>query len=138
MNQSVGDTIGPGAVIRILRSIPLAVEIAREMEQVCPEAYIINYTNPEGAQCLAIQKYSRIQSFGLCHGTPDTAAALAAKVFGVDPSRFAYEAAGVNHLTWFTKMEIDGQDVYPLLQKRLDETGYGRFEQISQKFKISF
>ena len=132
VNQSVGDTIGPGAVIRILRSIPLALEIAHEMERVCPEAYIINYTNPEGAQCLAIQKYSKIKSFGLCHGTPDTAQALAEKVFRVDPSRFAYEAAGVNHLTWFTRMEIDGRDAYPDLQRCLDETGYGRFEQISQ------
>lgn len=132
VNQSVGDTIGPGAVIRVMRSIPLALEIAHEMEKVCPEAYIINYTNPEGAQCLAIQKYSKIKSFGLCHGTPDTAADLARKVFGVDPGRFSYEAAGVNHLTWFTRMEIDGRDVYPELQQRLTETGYGSFEQISQ------
>ena len=132
VNQSVGDTIGPGAVIRVLRSIPLALEIAHEMERVCPEAYIINYTNPEGAQCLAIQKYSKIRSFGLCHGTPDTARDLAEKVFHVDPARFHYEAAGINHITWFTRMEIDGEDVYPILQQKLDETGYGKFEQISQ------
>ena len=132
VNQSVGDTIGPGAVIRILRSIPLCLEIAHEMERVCPEAYIINYTNPEGAQCLAIQKYSSIRSFGLCHGTPDTARDLAEKVFRVDPIRFAYEAAGVNHLTWFTRMEIDGQDVYPRLWDALAETGYGDREQISR------
>ena len=133
VNQSVGDTIGPGAVIRVMRSIPLALEIAHEMEKVCPEAYIINYTNPEGAQCLAIQKYSKIKSFGLCHGTPDTARDLATKVFKVDPERFSYEAAGINHITWFTKMEIDGKDVYPELQRHLDETGYGKFEQISQE-----
>lgn len=132
VNQSVGDTIGPGAAIRILRSIPLALDIAHAMESACPEAYIVNYTNPEGAQCLAIQKYSKIRSFGLCHGTPDTAEALATKVFGVSPERFAYEAAGVNHLTWFTRMEIDGEDVYPKLWQRLEETGYGRFEQISR------
>ena len=132
VNQSVGDTIGPGAVIRILRSIPFALEIAHEMERVCPEAYIINYTNPEGAQCLAIQKYSKIRCFGLCHGTPDTASALAGKVFGVDAGRFAYEAAGVNHLTWFTRMEIDGTDVYPLLMDKLAVTGYGNQEQISR------
>ena len=131
VNQSVGDTIGPGAVIRVMRSIPLAVEIAREMEKVCPEAYIINYTNPEGAQCLAIQKYSKIRSFGLCHGTPNTAAMLARDVFHVEPEKFHYEAAGVNHLTWFTRMEIDGKDVYPELKQRLDETGVGKSEQIS-------
>ena len=132
VNQSVGDTIGPGAVIRILRSIPLALDIAHEMERVCPDAWIINYTNPEGAQCLAIQKYSRIRSFGLCHGTPDTAQALADKVFGVSIDRLAWDAAGVNHLTWFTQLRIDGEDVYPKLWQKLGESGYGDFEQISR------
>jgi len=129
--QSVGDTIGPGAMIRILRHIPVAVEIAREMEKVCPDAYIINYTNPEGAQCLAIQKFSKIKTFGLCHGTPDTARDLAQKVFGVEESRFSYEAAGVNHLTWFTAMQIDGVDVYPQLAERLKNTEFGQREQVS-------
>lgn len=131
VNQSVGDTIGPGAAIRILRSIPLALEIAHEMERVCPDAYIVNYTNPEGAQCLAIQKYSKIKSFGLCHGTPDTARDLAEKVFGVPAEALCYEAAGVNHLTWFTRLSIDGRDAYPELRDRLTETGYARKEPVS-------
>jgi len=129
--QSVGDTIGPGGIIRILRSIPLALEITRKMEDVCPEAYIINYTNPEGAQCFAIQEYSKIRCFGLCHGTPDTAQELAKDVFKVEPDRFRYEAAGVNHLTWFTKMTIDGEDVYPRLEGALAESGYAQKEPIS-------
>ena len=129
--QSVGDTIGPGAMIRILRSIPLALEIAGEMEKVCPEAYIINYTNPEGAQCLAIQKFTKIRSFGLCHGTPGIAKELAEKVYQVESQRLSYEAAGVNHLTWFTRLEIDGRDVYPELRDRLTETGYALEEPVS-------
>jgi len=129
--QSVGDTIGPGGMIRIMRSIPLALEIAHKMEEVCPEAYIINYTNPEGAQCFAIQEYSEIRCFGLCHGTPDTAHELANDVFKVEPARFRYEAAGVNHLTWFTKMTIDGEDVYPALKRALAESGYAKKEPIS-------
>lgn len=132
VNQSVGDTIGPGAMVRILRSIPVALEIAHEMEKVCPHAYIINYTNPEGAQCLAIQKYTKIHNFGLCHGTPDTANLLADRVFKVDRSRFTYEAAGVNHLTWFTKMAIDGVDVYPKLWDALEESGFGDEEPVSR------
>ncbi len=129
--QSVGDTIGPGGIIRILRTIPFTLEIAREMERVCPDAYIINYANPEGAQCLAIQKYSGIKSFGLCHGTPDTARDLAEKVFKVDADRLAYEAAGVNHLTWFTGLRIDGRDVYPELRQALKASGYDKKEPIS-------
>jgi len=129
--QSVGDTIGPGGMIRIMRSIPLALEIAREMEKKCPEAYIINYTNPEGAQCFAIQEYSKIRCFGLCHGTPDTALMLAEEVFNVEPDRFRYEAAGVNHLTWFTKMTIDGRDAYPRLHDALVKSGFALREPIS-------
>ena len=129
--QSVGDTIGPGGMIRIMRSIPVALDIARKMEEVCPDAYIINYTNPEGAQCLAIQNYSAIKCFGLCHGTPDTARTLAEKVFMVDPDRFRYEAAGVNHLTWLTKMTIDGKDVYPELGGALAASGFDKKEPIS-------
>jgi alpha-galactosidase len=131
VNQSVGDTIGPGAVIRILRTIPFTMQVVHEMERVCPNAYAINYVNPEGAQCLTIQKHSCIRAFGLCHGTPDTARVLAVNVFQVDPSRFGYEAAGVNHLTWFTRMTVDGRDVYPDLREALLTSGYARREPIS-------
>lgn len=131
VNQSVGDTIGPGAIIRILRTIPFTLEVVREMERVCPDAYVVNYTNPEGAQCLAVQKYSSIRCFGLCHGTPDTAEDLAQQVFRVSPARFSYEAAGINHLTWFTKMRIDGRDVYPKLSEALHASGFAAREPIS-------
>ena len=129
--QSVGDTIGPGGIIRALRTIPVILEIAGEMEKVCPDAWIINYANPEGAVCLALQKYSKIRNFGLCHGTPNTAAWLAEKVFGVDKGRFAYRAAGINHFTWFLEMEIDGEDVYPQLRQKLAESGMDKEEPIS-------
>lgn len=135
--QSVGDTIGPGGIIRTLRTIPVIVDIAHEMEKVCPDAWLINYTNPEGAVCLAIQKYTRIKSFGLCHGTPDTADWLAEKVFGVERERFGYRAAGINHFTWFTDMTIDGEDVYPRLREALRESGMDKKEPISaQLFEI--
>ena len=133
VNQSVGDTIGPGGLIRALRTIPFTMEVVGEMERRCPEAYAINYVNPEGAQCLAVQKYSSIRCFGLCHGTPDTAHDLATKVFGVAPERFRYEAAGVNHLTWFTAMTIDGRDVYPELAAALEESGFAAEEPVSRQ-----
>lgn len=129
--QSVGDTIGPGGIIRTLRTIPVILEIAHEMEKVCPDAWMINYTNPEGAVCLALQKYSKIKNFGLCHGTPDTAKMLASKVFDVDYERFSYRAAGINHFTWFLEMEIDGKDVYPQLRQKLIESGVDKKEPIS-------
>ncbi|MFY9175869.1 MAG: hypothetical protein WBI74_10620 [Caldicoprobacterales bacterium] len=129
--QSVGDTIGPGGIIRTLRTIPVVMDIAGEMEKRCPDAWVINYSNPEGAVCLALQKYTKIRSFGLCHGTPNTAKRLADKVFKVDPGRLQYRAAGINHITWFTHLAIDGEDVYPQLMDKLRETGMDKEEPIS-------
>jgi alpha-galactosidase len=129
--QSVGDTIGPGGIIRTLRNVPVVYNIAKRMEQVAPNAWIVNYSNPEGALCLAIEKYTTMRTFGLCHGTPDTVRALAANVYKVDPADLVYSAAGINHLTWITKLEIDGVDVYPKLRKLLSETGFDKQEPIS-------
>ena len=129
--QSVGDTIGPGGIIRTLRNVPVVYTIAKAMEQITPDAWIINYSNPEGALCLAIEKYTKIKTFGLCHGTPNTVHALAENVYKVAPERLQYQAAGINHLTWITKLEIDGEDVYPQLRRLLDESGYSKREPIS-------
>ena len=131
--QSVGDTIGPGGIIRTIRNVPVVYNIAKRMEKVAPEAWIINYSNPEGALCLAIEKYTSMKTFGLCHGTPDTVRSLALNVYKTDPSKLDYGAAGINHLTWITKLEIDGVDVYPNLRKLLDETGYANQEPISSQ-----
>lgn len=129
--QAVGDTIGPGGIIRNLRTIPVIVDIAHEMEKVCPDAWMINYANPEGAICLALQKYTKIKSFGLCHGTPDTAKMIAAEVFDVPFERFDYRAAGVNHFTWITDMRIDGRDVFPEFRDKFIESGAAATRPIS-------
>jgi len=129
--QSVGDTIGPGGIMRTLRNVPVVYNIAKAMEKVSPDAWIINYSNPEGALCLAVEKYTTIKTFGLCHGTPDTVRTLANNVYKVGPEQLRYSAAGINHLTWITKLEIDGENVYPKLRKLLAETGYDKQEPIS-------
>ena len=129
--QSVGDTIGPGGIIRSIRNVPVVVEICRELEKVAPEAWAINYSNPEGALCLAIESYTNIKTFGLCHGTPDTVKMLANKVYKTDPDNLKFSAAGINHLTWITKLSIDGVDVYPQLKEKLIKSGLAESEPIS-------
>ena len=129
--QSVGDTIGPGGIMRTIRNVPVVYEVTKYMEQYAPDAWAINYSNPEGAMCLAIEKYTKIKTFGLCHGTPGTAHQLASHVFKVEPERLKYRAGGINHLTWFTQLEIDGEDVYPKLRGLLDESGLAKEEPIS-------
>ncbi|MCL2665852.1 MAG: alpha-glucosidase/alpha-galactosidase, partial [Defluviitaleaceae bacterium] len=129
--QSVGDTIGPGGIIRTIRNVPVVYEITKAMEKVCPHAWAINYSNPEGAICLTIENYSKIRTFGLCHGTPDIAKSIAKYVFGADESRVSFRAAGVNHLTWITELKIDGKDVYPVLKNKLVEAKWDEREPIA-------
>lgn len=129
--MSVGDTIGAGGIIRTLRTIPVVVDIAHEMGKICPDAWIINYANPEGAVCLALQKYTKIKSFGLCHGTPGTARWLAEDIFQVEKERFSYRAAGINHFTWFLEMKIDGHDVYPELRAKMTERGIDKSDPVT-------
>ena len=129
--QSVGDTIGPGGIIRSIRNIPVVVEVCRELEKVAPNAWAINYSNPEGALCLAIESYTKIRTFGLCHGTPDTVHMLAERVYKTDPQNLKFSAAGINHLTWITKLTIDGADVYPQLKEKMIECGLDKSEPIS-------
>jgi alpha-galactosidase len=129
--QSVGDTIGPGGIMRALRNIPVVYEVCKAMEKTAPDAWAINYSNPEGALCLAIEKYTKIRTFGLCHGTPGTVGALAKNVYGVPAETLKYRAAGINHLTWITQLEIDGRDVYPELRGLLAKSGFDKAEPIS-------
>jgi len=129
--QTVGDTIGPGGLIRAVRNVPVVVEVCRELEKVAPGAWAINYSNPEGALCLAIEAYTNIRTFGLCHGTPGTVAMLAHRAFSVEPERLKFSAAGINHLTWITELKLDGEDVYPLLREKLIMCGLDREEPVS-------
>ena len=131
VTQTVGDTIGPGGLIRAVRNVPVVLEVCRELEKVSPEAWAINYSNPEGALALALEVYTNIKTFSLCHGTPGTAAMLANRAFGVSPDRLKFSAGGINHLTWLTELKLDGVDVYPILKEKLIACGLDKEEPIS-------
>jgi alpha-galactosidase len=118
VDQAVGDTIGPGGVFRGLRSIPVLLDICRDMEALCPHAWLLNYTNPMAINVWALRRSSTIKVVGLCHSVLATAAYLA-RVMGVRFDRLRYWAAGINHLAWFLKLECNGRDLYPLLRRRL-------------------
>lgn len=129
--QTVGDTIGPGGLIRAVRNVPVVVEVCKYLEKVSPGAWAINYSNPEGALALAIEAYTNIRTFSLCHGTPGTAAMLARRAFGAEPERLKYNAGGINHLTWITQLKLDGEDVFSQLREKLIKCGLDREEPIS-------
>jgi len=120
VDQAVGDTIGPGGVFRGLRSIPVLLDICRDMEELCPHAWLLNYTNPMAINVWALRRGSRIKVVGLCHSVMGTAAYLARTV-GVPFERLHYWAAGINHMAWFLKLECDGRDLYPLLKRKMHD-----------------
>ncbi|MEM4780422.1 MAG: alpha-glucosidase/alpha-galactosidase [Halalkalicoccus sp.] len=124
VEQAIGDTLGPGGVFRGLRTIPTMLEIARDMEELCPDALLLNYTNPMAIACWALAEATEIETVGLCHSVPHTAEAIAEYV-GVPEAELEYWVAGVNHLAWFLECTHDGEDVYPALEEAMaDEETY--------------
>lgn len=116
VNQNVGDIIGPGGMFRFLRAIPEIYKICKDMEELCPEAYFFNYTNPMAPICLALNHMTSIKVFGFCHNVQSTAQQLS-NYLQVDEARISHWAAGINHMDWFLKYHVDGKDAYPELFK---------------------
>lgn len=110
--QTVGDSVGPGGVFRALRHVPELVAIARDMEELCPDAWLFNYTNPLTALVRAVQKTSPIKCVGLCHGVMHTRDAIAHDL-GIPAADLHVTVAGLNHLGWVVDMRHEGKDVYP-------------------------
>jgi alpha-galactosidase len=120
IDQCIGDTIGPGGLFKAMRTIPVWLEILRDAEKLCPKAQVINYTNPMCMITLAGLRATGMKIVGLCHSVQGTGMGLA-KVAGVPYEEMAWECAGINHMAWFTKLEHNGKDLYPVLRKRCQE-----------------
>jgi alpha-galactosidase/6-phospho-beta-glucosidase family protein len=108
--QTVGDTVGPGGHFRALRNIPVVVEIARAMERACPDAVLLNLTNPLTALTRAVTKATSIKSVGLCHELFSTLGMLS-KMFDAPEDTINVRVAGVNHFIWVTNVSVHGRDV---------------------------
>lgn len=113
---NVGDTRGPSGIFRALRTIPTMLDICRDMEELCPNAIMLNYTNPMAMLCHAMQRTSAIQVSGLCHSVQGTAEMLA-RWAGIPYEELDYVCAGINHLAWFLKLDHRGQTIYPRLKE---------------------
>lgn len=118
--QAVGDTLGPGGVFRLLRTLPVLLEIARDMERFCPDAYLLNYTNPMAMLCWAIDEATDIEVLGLCHSVQHTAEAIA-NYTNVPRDELQYWVAGINHMAWFLDATYRGESVYPALYDAMDD-----------------
>ena len=113
---NVGDTRGPSGIFRALRTIPTMLDICRDMEELCPNAILLNYTNPMSMLCHAMQRRSSIKVTGLCHSVQGTAHMLA-NWLGINSVEIDYVCAGINHMAWYLKLEHKGQNLYPRLRR---------------------
>ena len=121
LRQTIADTLGIGGIMRGLRTVPVLVDIARDMRELCPHALLMNYVNPMAILSLAVQRMvPEIQYVGLCHSVQGTAEELAYDL-GVEPANLVYTCAGINHMAFynqFTQRLPDGstEDLYPRLK----------------------
>lgn len=120
VDTNVGDTRGPSGIFRALRTIPVMLGIIKDMEKYCPDATMLNYTNPMAMLCRAMQRESFVQLTGLCHSVQGTAEMLA-RWIGAPMDEITYTCAGINHLAWYVKYEWNGKDAYPLIRKAVAE-----------------
>jgi len=122
VDQCIGDTLGPGGIFRALRSIPVILDVARDMEELCPNATLLNYVNPMAMICWALGE-TKVKYVGLCHGVQTTLDLISGYV-GIPKTEIDYISAGINHMGWFTKLEHEGKDLYPLLREKFEQPEY--------------
>lgn len=126
---NVGDTRGPSGIFRALRTIPVMMDIARDIERYCPRAVVLNYTNPMAMLCRAVLGETSVRMTGLCHSVQGTAAMLA-RWIGAPMEEVTYLCAGINHQAWYLKYEWNGEDAYPLIRKAVERPEIYNVEQV--------
>jgi len=117
IDQCIGDTIGPGGIFKALRTGPVWLDILRDAERLCPDALVLNYTNPMSILTLAALKGTAMRTVGLCHSVQHTSRLLA-DYLEMPYAELEWRCAGVNHNAWFTELRRDGTDLYPRLLER--------------------
>ncbi len=121
LEQTIADSMGIGGIFRGLRTIPFMLDLAGEMRELCPKALLLNYTNPMGILMEALYTASpETNSVGLCHSVPYTAREIASYI-GVEHEALLYECAGINHIAWMTRLEVEGEDAYPRLFAAMED-----------------
>jgi alpha-galactosidase len=125
IKQTIADTLGIGGIMRGLRTIPVFLDICKDMEEVCPDVTFLQYVNPMAMNTWAINKASKIKTVGLCHSVQGTAEVLAEDI-GVPINEINYICAGINHMAFYLKFERNGEDLYPKIRKAAEAKSYAR------------
>src|SRR5579859_3030019 len=120
INQCIGDTIGPGGIFKALRTVPAWLDIVHDAEQLCPQAWVLNYTNPMSILTQVALTGTSMRTVGLCHSVQGTSRLLA-RYLEVPYEELEWRCAGINHNAWFTVLRHKGQDMYPRLRERAQD-----------------
>jgi len=120
LRQTIADTLGVGGIMRGLRTIPVLLDVCRDMEECCPDALLLQYVNPMAMLCWAVAEASSIRTVGLCHSVQHTAGELAHDL-GIPKGEVDYHVAGINHMAFFLALERAGEDLYPALERVIEE-----------------
>ncbi|MGG4103024.1 alpha-galactosidase [Paenibacillus lautus] len=120
VNQCIGDTLGPGGLFKTLRTLPSWMEIVRDIEELCPDCMILNYTNPMSAVTLLTSRITDIPVVGLCHSIQNTSSQLA-EYAGIPYEEMKWRAGGINHMSWFVELTHAGKDLYPVLLDKVKD-----------------
>ncbi|MGN6675659.1 MAG: alpha-galactosidase [Thermomicrobiales bacterium] len=118
VDTNIGDTRGPSGIFRALRTIPVMLDIARDMERYCPGAYMLNYTNPMVMLCRAMQRETAVPLVGLCHSVQGTSEMLA-RWIGAPMEEVTFTCAGINHMAFFLQYRWRGEDAYPRIREAI-------------------
>lgn len=121
LRQTIGDTLGIGGIMRALRTIPVLEDFAKDMEEVCPDAYFLNYTNPMAMLSGYMQRYTNVKTVGLCHSVQVCSETLLKNLGLEDKLEGRKELiAGINHMAWLLEIkDKNGNDLYPLIKERV-------------------
>ena len=119
VEQCVGDTLGPGGVLRTLRTIPVLIDLCHDMDDLAPDALLLNYVNPMAANCWAVDVATGRPHVGLCHSVQGTSEMLA-RWIGVPHDEVVFLCAGINHQAWFLEFRRSQEDLYPLIWEAIE------------------
>ena len=118
LKQTIADTLGVGGVFRALRTIPVMLDFARDMEEVCPDAWLLNYTNPMAMLTGAMLTMTPIKTVGLCHSVQVCAPTLLKELGMEYDDSVQWKIAGINHQAWLLEITKGGVDLYPEIKRR--------------------
>ena len=137
LRQTIADTLGIGGIFRALRTIPVLLDFARDMEEVCPDAWFLNYTNPMSILTGAMLRATSVKTVGLCHSVQVCARQLLEGV-GMDASNVQWKIAGINHMAWLLEITRNGEDLYPEIKRRSREQGAPDWDRVRHEIMHRF